>query len=123
MTIKIKKAIVKYSIIGAVILVIFFIIFLSIQSCKNNQTLTKILEIQNETNKQGFEFLKTIQGYTMDDFINLIANYEDLEQRYEQNHKDIEDIKNDIKKINSDANEKYQSNKGRIDRIWNALFE
>jgi hypothetical protein len=123
MTIKIKKAIVKYSVIGAVILVIFFIIFLSIQSCKNNQTLTKILEIQNETNKQGFEFLKTIQGYAINDFINLIVNYEDLEQKYVQNHEEIENIKNDMKKINSDANEKYESNKGRIDRIWNALFE
>ena len=123
MTIKIKKAIVKYSIIGAVILVIFFIIFLSIQSCQNNQKLTKILEIQNETNKQEFEFIKSIQGYTINDFVNIITKLDDLEEKYNINHDDIEDIKNDMKKINSDANEKYESNKGRIDRIWKALFE
>lgn len=118
-----KRKIIKGIIISVIAIVIFFIVFLSIQSCQNSNKVTKLLEIEKEIDQKMFEVIKALQEYDIDTFVNVILDIEDLKQKYDINQSDIDTIKDDMNKINADANDKYEANKGRIDKIWKALFE
>ena len=118
-----KRKIIKGVIISVIAIVIFFIVFLSIQSCQNSNKVTKLLEIEKEIDQKMFEVIKALQEYDIDTFVNVILDIEDLKEKYDVNKSDIETIKDDMNKINVDANDKYEANKGRIDKIWKALFE
>jgi len=120
---ELKRKVVKGVIISVIIIAIFFIIFLSVQSCQTNKRLAEILEIQNKLDKKEFEFIKTLQDFNINTISTVIEDIEILKQGYNTNYEEIEGIKDDMDKIYADGKEQYEVNKGRIDKIWKALFE